>query len=89
MEKNYKKTKRTLKQKKKTGQKHRVIKKCDIPQKVEQKEPGPSPDRSAWLVWHLTSSSLYTELITVMQRAQYYSNKAREINRDWRRERKT
>lgn len=47
----------------------------------KQKEPGCSPGRSAWLVWHLTSSSLYTELLTVMQRAQYYSNKAREINR--------
>lgn len=46
--------------------------------KVEQKEPGRSPSGSARLVWHLTSSSLYTELITVMQRAQYYSNKARE-----------
>lgn len=53
--------------------------------KVEQKEPGRSLRRSARLVWHLTSSSLYTELITVMQRAQYYSNKARERQRerDW------
>lgn len=76
-----------LKRKKKREQKHRVIGKCDLPLKVEQKEPGRSPGRSAWLVWHLTLSSLYTELITVMQRAQYYSNKAkeREINGDRRR----
>lgn len=47
--------------------------------RVEQKEkPGCTPGRFAWLVWHLTSLSLYTELITVMQRAQFYSNKARE-----------
>ena len=49
---------------------------------VEQKDLADLPPR---LVWHLTSSSLYTELITVMQRAQFYSNKARERERHWRR----
>lgn len=37
-------------------------------------------------MWHLTSS-LYTELITVMQRAQYYSNKAKERLTDERQKR--
>lgn len=36
-------------------------------QQVERKEPGRSAGGPARLVWHLTSSSLYTELITVMQ----------------------
>lgn len=63
---------------KKEDKKHRECVKCDIPQKIERTEPGRSPGRSARFVWHLTSSSLYTELLTVMQRAQFYSNKARE-----------
>lgn len=47
--------------------------------KQEKKyQPGCTPGRFAWLVWHLTLLSLYTELITVMQRAQFYFNKARE-----------
>lgn len=72
---------------KKEDKKHRECGKCDIPQKIERTEPGRSPGGSARLVWHLTSSSLYTELLTVMQRAQFYSNKARERERD--RERST
>lgn len=66
---------------KKEDKKHRECVKCDIPQKIEWTEPGRSPGRSARFVWHLTSSSLYTELLTVMQRAQFYSNKARERER--------
>lgn len=38
------------------------------------------PADPAGLCGTLTSLSLYTQLITVMQRAQYYSNKAREIH---------
>lgn len=67
---------------KKEDKKHRECVKCDIPQKIERTEPGRSPGRSARFVWHLTSSSLYTELLTVMQRAQFYSNKARERQRE-------
>lgn len=78
METKYRRTRERRSKRKKQDEKHHVIGKCDIPRKVQQKEPGRSPGRSARLVWHLTSLSLYTELITVMQRAQYYSNKARE-----------
>lgn len=69
-------------ERKKEDKKHRECVKCDIPQKIERTEPGRSPGRSARFVWHLTSSSLYTELLTVMQRAQFYSNKARERDRE-------
>lgn len=84
-----KQTERMLKQKKRNRTESTMCleKSVIIPQKVERKEPGRSPGGSARLVWHLTSSSLYTELITVMQRAQYYSNKARERKR--KRERST
>lgn len=63
-----------------TGQeKHHAIGKHDKDVEQNKKEkPGCTPGRFAWLVWHLTSLSLYTELITVMQRAQFYSTKARE-----------
>lgn len=71
---------------KKEDKKHRECGKCDIPQKIERTEPGRSPGGSARLVWHLTSSSLYTELLTVMQRAQFYSNKARERERETERD---
>lgn len=62
-------------------EKHHAIGKHEKAQDVEQnkkEKPGCTPGRFAWLVWHLTSLSLYTELITVMQRAQFYSTKARE-----------
>lgn len=62
-----------------TGQeKHHAIGKHDKDVEQNKKKPGCTPGRFAWLVWHLTSLSLYTELITVMQRAQFYSTKARE-----------
>lgn len=60
---------------------------CDIPQKLEHKEPELSSPGS--VCGTLTWSSLYTELITVMQRAQFSSNKAREINGDRGGKRKT
>lgn len=56
--------------------KHHVRVACDIPQKLEHKEPERSSPGS--VCGTLTWSSLYTELITVMQRAQFSSNKARE-----------
>lgn len=65
-------------------EKHRETGKRDTPGCGTGKEekPGCTPGRFAWLVWHLTSLSLYTELITVMQRAQFYFNKARDRERD-------
>lgn len=63
---------------------HREIGNRDTPRcgRGKKEKPRCSPGRSAWLVWHLTSLSLYTELITVMQRAQFYFNKARERERE-------